>query len=518
MPNSLVQIGDARQLLAVGPPPGSVDCIITSPPYWDLKRYGLGHENEIGHAEPSYPEYVQAVSQVLKDCATLSKPNGVLWLVADTLRDRGTERGVQLPLPFDIAREAARWGWRLQETIVWVKKKTLPYSGEGKLRNLFEYVLFFTRSRTFKHYPHRFAERHRPDAKWLPGWPERYHPLGKRPSNVWEIQIPTQGMWSHSERLHFCPFPQELVARCIGLTTDKGDLVFDPFAGVGTVPAQAVAMGRRAAGLELNPANVQLFQERTMPSFQRDWEAGAARRSLAHHDQRDEAELILKLRLLKSGKEVMRLCERLAHSNPAGHPSAAVESVVVREGRACTALIDVDAGSVGRPLASLLLLAGLTDDASAALLAEVREHLSGAPFAGLSIDIELAVAVPDKADALLVDSGLWEFGQSRHGAFTAALDERLFPSRPRLLTTIRLPAPVQAGGQGPMQMARDEAERQLLMREVTAGGTATEVAARLGVARSQLDRLLLKHGLREPPQSFAVALPDQLQTPVDEIQ
>ena len=518
MPSRLVQVGDARELLALGPPPGSVDCIITSPPYWDLKRYGQGHEQEIGHAEPTYEDYVLAVGDVLRDCLALSKPDGVLWLVADTLRARGEDRGRQLPLPFDIAREATKRGWRLQETIVWVKNKTLPYSGEGKLRNRIEYVLFFTRSRTFEHHPYRFAERHLPKAKWLAGWPERYHPLGNRPSNVWRFNIPDQGMWSHSERLHFCPFPQELVARCIGLTTNKGDLVFDPFAGVGTVPAQAVAMGRRGAGVELNATNVQLFEERTMPTFQREWEKRAYRRRLSQEDQRDEAHLILKLRILKAGKELMRLCERMAQSKPTGHPSASVESVIVREGRSCADLVDVESGEVSRPLARVALVAAISPEEAESLSTEIRAHLSAPPFSGLSTDIELEVVTPDQPAGLVPDEGqLCEFGQSRHGAFTTPLDERLFESRPRLLTTMRLPAPVHAGGKGPLDIAKHAAERQLLQRELGTGGTTSEIAGRLGVARSKLDALLLEHGLQNEPKSFAVALPDQRQVPIDGI-
>ncbi|HEX8207709.1 MAG TPA: DNA methyltransferase [Solirubrobacteraceae bacterium] len=508
--------GDARKLRDLPVAEGSVDCIITSPPYWDLKRYGDGSEDEIGHREGTYAEYLSAVGAVFEESLRLAKPDAVMWLVADTLRGRGADRGRQLPLPFDLAREAEAHGWRLQETIVWVKNKTLPYSGEGKLRNLIEYVLFFTRSRQFKHYPHRFAERHLPDAEWVAGWPERYHPLGRRPSNVWHIRIPTQGMWAHSERLHFCPFPQELVARCIGLTTNKGDLVFDPFAGVGTVPAQAVAMGRRALGVELNPTNIELFRERTLPAFQRDWEAKAAGRRLARDDQRNEAILLLQLRLLKAGKELLRLCERLAQANTSDHPAAAVESVVVHRSPELPGLVDVEAGAVGRPTAHVTLLAQLEPDDHATLLAEIRPALRRPPFAGLSLDVEIQISDPDEIEQRLVSGEeLLEFGQSRHGAFTAELDDRLFPARPRLLTTLRLPAPVVVKGDSPLELARQHGERQLLERELRQGGGPDEIARRLGVHRSQLEELLVRHGLREEPRSFAVPLPEQIQVRLD---
>jgi DNA modification methylase len=514
--NPLMLCADARDAASLPIAEGSVDCIVLSPPYWDLKRYGEGDDREIGHAEADYGEYVRAVGDVLESCFAWSKRNGVMWLVADTVRARGADRGRQLPLPFDLAREAETRGWRLQETIVWVKNKTLPYSGEGKLRNLIEYVLFFTRSRTFKHYPHRLAERHMPDAEWLAGWPERYHPLGRRPSNVWNIPIATQGMWSHSERLHFCPFPQDLVARCIGLTTDTGDTVLDPFAGVGTVPAQAVAMGRFGVGIELNPTNVELFEQRTMPAFQASWEGRAASRRLAREDQHAEAVLILQLRLLKAGKETMRLCERLTQASPSRHPAAAVESVVVHDAD-MAGLVDVEAGKVGRPTARVTLLARLSGDEQEQLLAEIKEALSASPFSGLSLDIDIDFRTPEDADSLVSDGArLLEFGQSRHGAFTAARDERLFPSRPRLLTTITLPAVVQPAALTPLELARRNAERALIQREMSAGGSLAEIARRLGIHLSQLDALLVRHGLREEPRSFAVALPEQLQVDIDD--
>lgn len=505
---------DARDLRTLGIREGSVDCIVTSPPYWDLKRYATeGHEREIGHAERTYREYVEAVGAVLKDCLALAKPDGVLWLVADTLRGRGAKQGQQIPLPFDLAEEAERHGWHLQETIVWVKNKTLPYSGEGKLRNLLEYVLFFTRSRRFKHFPHRFSERHLPEAEWISGWPERYHPLGRRPSNVWHIPIPTQGMWSHSERLHFCPFPQELVARCIGLTTDKGDLVLDPFAGVGTVPAQAVAMGRRGIGVELNPENVRAFEHRTMPSFQATWESRAAVRAHARSDQHEEATLILKLRVLKAGKELMRLCERIANAAPSGHPSSLVESVVVRPVEELDELIDIEQGTVGRPTAHLSLVGHLTASQTAQLLQELVEPMKAQPFTGLSLAFRVVVEDPESLSAS--NERLLEFGQSRHGAFTAEPDDRLFPTKPKLLTTIDLGGPVQGGALSPLELARRKAERELLQREVSRGGTPSEISRRLGIHSTQLDILMRRHGLVTEQRSFAIPLPGQLRVDVD---
>ena len=222
--------GDARRLQELGFKSESVDCLITSPPYFNLKRYDTDATTELGHGQ-DLDDYIADLRSILAECFAIAKPSGVLWLVIDTLRRPAPQGGLGelVPLPFRVGDAAAEVGWRLQDVVVWEKNKTLPYSGQGKLRNLIEYVLLFTKSQDFKHRPFRVAERHGNEAEWLAGWPDRYHPLGRRPANIWKIPIPTQGMWAHSERLHFCPFPQQLVARCIELTTDKGDLVLRPF-------------------------------------------------------------------------------------------------------------------------------------------------------------------------------------------------------------------------------------------------------------------------------------------------
>jgi len=213
MDTPLVIQGDARRIGELGFEPASVDCIITSPPYFNLKRYDQESTVEVGQGQ-TLEEYFQDLEGIFRSCWELTKDGGVFWLIADSLRTPavGGGLGELEPLPFRLADRARAVGWRLQEIIIWEKNKTLPYSGQGKLRNLIEYVLLLRKGREFKHRPFRLAERHGAEAEWLSGWPERYHPLGRRPSNVWEIPIPTQGMWAHQERLHFCPLPPDLVA------------------------------------------------------------------------------------------------------------------------------------------------------------------------------------------------------------------------------------------------------------------------------------------------------------------
>src|SRR5207253_1419630 len=142
-------------------------------------------------------------------------------------------------------------GWLLKDIIIWNKTRTLPWSGHGQFRRIFEYILFFAKTSAFKYHVDRIKE---PDdlKEWWVKYPERYSPKGKVPSSIWTFPIPVQGSFSRSNFRHFCPFPSSLIERILLLTTDLGDCVFDPFAGSGVVLAQAKAMGRRFIGCDVN--------------------------------------------------------------------------------------------------------------------------------------------------------------------------------------------------------------------------------------------------------------------------
>ena len=258
---------------------------ITSPPYWGLKDYGA--EPQIGR-ESSYEEYLSTLQLIFADVYKVTRQSGSLWVVLDTIKKEGR----LIPLPFDLVHKLDAVGWKLQDVIIWDKTKTLPWSAKGNLRNTFEYVLFFSKDSSFKYYIDRIREpielKH-----WWVKYPERYNPRGKDPSDIWRIPIPTQGSWSNGFLRHFCPFPPALVERIVELTTDRGDVVLDPFAGSGVVVGQAHCMGRRALGFELNGEYVSAFRNRILPEIERRWQVrletrkaiSASRRTLTHRIQ-----------------------------------------------------------------------------------------------------------------------------------------------------------------------------------------------------------------------------------------
>ncbi len=238
---------------------------ITSPPYGALKDYG--HPGQIGFGQRE-DEYLMDMRRVFRSLFEHTKPDGSLWVVADTLRPRIARdrlRPMQL-LPFQLAQEASGEGWTLRDIIIWVKDKTLPWSSRGRMRNGFEYILFFVKSESFKYHVDRVRA---PDdlEQWWVRYPERYNPQGKAPANVWAVPIPVQGSWANTAVRHACPLPADLVERMMLLSTDPGDVVLDPFAGTGVVVAEARRLGRRGLGTELVEAHINAFHSTVLPEI-----------------------------------------------------------------------------------------------------------------------------------------------------------------------------------------------------------------------------------------------------------
>lgn len=231
---------------------------ITSPPYFDLIDYGQ-QDHQIGHGQ-RYEAYLDDCRDVFQQIFDRTSSDGSLWIIADTFLDQSESPSRLRNLPFDLAAQCELIGWIPRDVIIWHKDKTRPWSQPGRLRNTFEYVLYFVRSADFKYNLDAIREPAEL-ARWWVKYPERYNPRGRAPDNVWRYAIPSQGSWSNSAVRHACPLPPRLIDRIIRLSTDAGDIVCDPFAGSGTVVAEAERLGRMGFGTELNLTYVEAFNE-----------------------------------------------------------------------------------------------------------------------------------------------------------------------------------------------------------------------------------------------------------------
>ena len=219
---SQVYEGDARELAPLLPN-RSIAVTLRSPPYWAMKDYGI--PGQIGR-EQGYQEYLNDLVMIFQHVHRATRDTGSLWVVLDTFKVQG--RLKLLPFEFSNLLEQ-QTGWTLQDIIIWDKGKTLPWSRIGQLRNQFEYLLCFSKSRKFKYEIDRLKEIELKE--WWVKYPERYNPKGKVPSNIWDVPIPVQGSWNTNGLRHACPFPLTLVERVLLLTTDatRDHVVLDPF-------------------------------------------------------------------------------------------------------------------------------------------------------------------------------------------------------------------------------------------------------------------------------------------------
>jgi DNA modification methylase len=256
---------DARQLLQFVQT-GSVDATITSPPYYDLKDYE--DPRQIGHGQ-DYERYKTDVTHVFADVLKATKDTGSLWVVVDNIRIDGK----LVLLPSEMAEWIRSSGWILQDVLVWDKVKTRPVTRGLGLRKVYEQILVFSKTNSFKRHLDRIRSYEL--TRWWVKWPERYKSSGKVPSDIWSFLIPAQGNWSRwpifkHEKLHECPFPPELVERILLLATDPNDMVLDPFAGSGMTLAVAGCMGRKFTGFEINTTYLRNFWTQVIPTV-RNW-------------------------------------------------------------------------------------------------------------------------------------------------------------------------------------------------------------------------------------------------------
>lgn len=248
-PGSVLLEGDCRSLLT-SLPSASIDCVITSPPYGDQKDYGSPGEMGAGPATQFREELRGLLSELHRVC----KEGAAFWLVLDSIKRNGAD----VPLPWEAASLATEVGWSLQDSVVWDKGKNLPWSHAGHLRGVCEHVLLFSKGKLRRFDIDGARESDHLSSYWVK-YPERYHPAGKAPSDLWHFPIPVQGSWSGRSIRHLCPFPIGLVGRMLALTTAPGEVVLDPFAGSGSVIATASFLDRHGVGIELSRAYFNAF-------------------------------------------------------------------------------------------------------------------------------------------------------------------------------------------------------------------------------------------------------------------
>jgi adenine-specific DNA-methyltransferase len=240
--------GDCLELLPEIPA-GKARLIVTSPPY------NLGKEYE---QRLSLETYLEQQRRVITECARVLHPQGSLcWQVGNYVSN-----GEIIPLDIKLYPIFEELGLHLRNRIIW-------YFGHGlhasrRFSGRYEVILWFTKSDqyTFNLDAVRVPQKY-PNKKHFKG-PRRGelsgNPLGKNPSDVWEIPNVKSNHIEKTE--HPCQFPVELIERLVLSMTDAGDWVLDPFMGVGTTAIAALMHNRKAIGAEILPKYIEITKER----------------------------------------------------------------------------------------------------------------------------------------------------------------------------------------------------------------------------------------------------------------
>jgi DNA modification methylase len=262
--------GDCRDVLRTLPDE-SVHCVVTSPPYWGLRDYGV--DGQIG-LEPSYTDFVAQMVAVFREVQRVLRKDGTLWLnlgdsysthaagrCADPMKTSGLAgvktqeigratkaaqdyRNSILPeknligIPWRVAFALQADGWYLRQDIIWSKPNPMPESVTDRCTKAHEYMFLLTKS-----------ERYYYDAVAI-----KESTRNRR--SVWEV---TTQPFSEA---HFATFPPALIEPCILAGCPKGGTVLDPFGGAGTTGLVADRLGRNAILIELNPDYAAMAERR----------------------------------------------------------------------------------------------------------------------------------------------------------------------------------------------------------------------------------------------------------------
>ena len=246
---AVLHTGDCLDLLSQMPD-GCAKLVVTSPPYNLSKKY----EKKI-----TLDEYIDIQCAVIEECVRILHPKGsICWQVGNYVNN-----GTILPLDIVLYWIFGRHKLHYRNRIVWRFEHGLHCS--NRLSGRYETVNWFTKAKkgyTFNLDPIRVPQKY-PGKKYFKGpnaGQYSCNPKGKNPGDVWDIPNVKHNHVEKTE--HPCQFPVELIERLVLALTKKGDLVFDPFMGVGSAAVAAIMHGRRAAGADIVPQYVQTAKKR----------------------------------------------------------------------------------------------------------------------------------------------------------------------------------------------------------------------------------------------------------------
>jgi len=300
--SATIHVGDAFETLHTLPD-ASVQCCVTSPPYWGLRDYGV--DGQLG-LEETPEKYVENMVRVFREVRRVLRDDGTLWLnlgdsyatstpsgpqgengdrasrtfTAEALPARGVGSGLKpkdlCMIPARVAMALQADGWWLRSDIIWHKPNPMPESVTDRPTSAHEHIFLLSKSKRYFYDADAIREplscpdaadgsrvfggkqgtRNAKHGERTNGRTYNSAPNGRNKRNVWTVTT------KPFPDAHFAVYPPALIEPCIAAGSAEGDMVLDPFSGAGTTGVVALKKGRDYVGIELNEDYAEMCAKR----------------------------------------------------------------------------------------------------------------------------------------------------------------------------------------------------------------------------------------------------------------
>ncbi len=295
-------------------PEKSINMLMTSPPYWALRDYGV--DGQLG-LEPTFDQYISKLCDIFDEVKRVLRDDGTCWVnLGDTYGGSGGSSGHKedtknlgyttskmgavssgsktvtskclTMIPQRFAIEMVNRGWILRNTIIWHKPNCMPCSVKDRFTVDFEYIFFFSKKKKYyfeTQYEPCLTEENRPhgcvrereynyDSKYNKIHYKKYsirqkrggntnpdyrNPNGRNKRCVWRI-CPKP-----FKEAHFAVYPEELCETPLKAGCPEGGIILDPFFGAGTTGLVALKQNKKFIGCELNSEYIEISKKRLKP-------------------------------------------------------------------------------------------------------------------------------------------------------------------------------------------------------------------------------------------------------------
>lgn len=307
-------------------PDECINTVITSPPYWGLRDYGV--DGQIG-LEPTPEEFVRQMVEVFREVRRVLKDEGTLWLnLGDSYWANRSNNGLEwdknygksknhmlragnrtheflkpkdlIGIPWRVAFALQEDGWYLRSDIIWNKPSCMPEAVKDRPTKSHEYIFLLSKSKNYFYDYESIKEqavgfnnepvagslgafgptqsrRRKGNSKTFRGG--GVYTKGQSFNNSADVKRESQGntpnatglrnkrsVWTVSikpfKEAHFATYPPDLIEPCVLAGSPKGGVVLDPFFGSGTIGEVAIKHNRNFVGIELNPEYIKIAENR----------------------------------------------------------------------------------------------------------------------------------------------------------------------------------------------------------------------------------------------------------------